>query len=142
MLAASLQVLRRLTAPFTIVLALGAACWLIGGLAWLAQLERSEFADAIGARLGIERLSQYPTLVTLCDALNKRHGTIHTDSRSKVATALIYFNDTWPDTSDGCLRFLSRIDDIDATVTDEVKPLFGNFVSEPRLFGATIRTRF
>lgn len=37
MLAASLQVLRRLTAPFTIVLALGAACWLIGGLAWLAS---------------------------------------------------------------------------------------------------------
>ncbi len=36
MLAASLQVLRRLTAPFTVVLALGAACWLAGGLAWLA----------------------------------------------------------------------------------------------------------
>jgi len=37
MLAASLQVLRRLTAPFTVVLALGAACWLIGNLAWLAS---------------------------------------------------------------------------------------------------------
>jgi len=36
MLAASLQVLDRLTAPFTIVLALGAACWLVGGLVWLA----------------------------------------------------------------------------------------------------------
>jgi hypothetical protein len=37
MVAASLQVLRRLTAPFTIVLALGAGCWLIGNLAWLAN---------------------------------------------------------------------------------------------------------
>jgi hypothetical protein len=95
--------------------------------ALIAEVESPAFADAIGAKLGIDKLSQYPTLVTLCDALNKRHGTIHTDSRSKVATALIYFNDTWPDTSDGCLRFLSTIDDIDKTVAPELKPLFGNF---------------
>jgi hypothetical protein len=37
MLAASVQVLRRLTAPFTVVLALGAGCWLAGNLAWLAD---------------------------------------------------------------------------------------------------------
>lgn len=37
MVGASLQVLRRLTAPFTIVLALGAGCWLVGNLAWLAS---------------------------------------------------------------------------------------------------------
>ncbi len=35
MLAASIQVLRRQTAPFTIVLAIGSVCWLIGSLAWL-----------------------------------------------------------------------------------------------------------
>ena len=39
MLAASLQVLDRLTAPFTIVLALGAACWLVGNLAWLLRYD-------------------------------------------------------------------------------------------------------
>ncbi len=85
------------------------------------------FASAVGTRLGIENLGQYPTLVTLCRALNKRHGTIHTDSKSKVATALLYLNSQWPDTSDGCLRFLSKIDDIDATVAPEVKPLYGEF---------------
>ena len=37
MVGASLQVLRRLIAPFTIVLALGAGCWLVGNLAWLAS---------------------------------------------------------------------------------------------------------
>ena len=37
MVLASMQVLRRLTAPFTIILALGATCWLIGNLAWLAS---------------------------------------------------------------------------------------------------------
>ncbi len=34
---ASVQVLRRLVAPFTLVLALAAVCWLIGNLAWLAS---------------------------------------------------------------------------------------------------------
>jgi hypothetical protein len=85
------------------------------------------FARAIGQRLGIDNLDQFPTLVTLCRLLNKRHGTIHTDSKSKVATALIYLNPLWPDTSDGCLRFLRKIDDIDSTVTPELAPLYGEF---------------
>jgi hypothetical protein len=85
------------------------------------------FASAIGQRLGIDNLDQFPTLVTLCRLLNKRHGTIHTDSKSKVATALIYLNPQWPDTSDGCLRFLHKIDDIDSTVTPELAPLYGEF---------------
>jgi hypothetical protein len=95
--------------------------------ALVEQLTTPAFADAIGRRLGIDNLGRYPTLVTLCRFLNKRHGTIHTDSRSKVATALLYLNTQWPDTSDGCLRFLSRIDDIDALVAPELKPLYGEF---------------
>ncbi len=93
----------------------------------IEDLTTPAVATAIGARLGIEHLGQYPTLVTLCRHLNKRHGTIHTDSRSKVATALLYLNDQWPDTSEGCLRFLSQIDDIDATLVPELKPLYGEF---------------
>ena len=95
--------------------------------ALVANLTAPAFARAIGARLGIEDLGQYPTLVTLCRYLNKRHGTIHTDSKSKVATALVYLNSSWHDTSDGCLRFLSKIDDIDATVAPELPPLYGEF---------------
>jgi 2OG-Fe(II) oxygenase superfamily len=91
------------------------------------DLTSPAFASAIGQRLGIENLDQFPTLVTLCRLLNKRHGTIHTDSKSKVATALIYLNTQWPDTSDGCLRFLHKIDDIDSTVTPELAPLYGEF---------------
>jgi hypothetical protein len=86
------------------------------------------FADAVGARLGIDNLGGYPTLVTICRHLNRRHGTIHTDSKSKIATALLYLNPSWPDTSDGCLRFLARVDDIDAAVAPEVKPLYGELV--------------
>lgn len=96
--------------------------------ALIEELTSPEFADAIGSRLGIEALDEYPTLVTICRALNRRHGTIHTDSRSKVATALLYLNESWPDTSDGCLRFLVRQDSIDDLVIPEVRPVYGNFV--------------
>lgn len=91
----------------------------------IENMTSQAFANVVGQRLGIEGLGDYPTLVTLCRLLNKRHGTIHTDSRSKVATALIYLNPQWPDTSDGCLRFLRRIDDIDSIVTPELTPLYG-----------------
>ena len=94
----------------------------------VADLTDPAVATAVGARLGIDNLGQYPTLVTLCRALNKRHGTIHTDSKSKVATALLYLNESWPDTSDGCLRFLKHIDAIDDMVAPEIRPLYGNFV--------------
>lgn len=95
--------------------------------ALIENMTSPAFAQAIGQRLGIDGLGQYPTLVTLCRLLNKRHGTIHTDSRSKVATALIYLNTRWPDTSDGCLRFLYRIDDIDSIAAPELVPLYGEF---------------
>ncbi|TBR39293.1 MULTISPECIES: 2OG-Fe(II) oxygenase [Dyella] len=95
--------------------------------ALVQRLTTPEFASAIGTRLGIDNLGGYPTLVTLCRSLNRRHGTIHTDSRSKVATALLYLNTQWPDTSDGCLRFLGSIDNIDDIVAPELKPLYGEF---------------
>jgi hypothetical protein len=95
--------------------------------ALIEDMTSPSFASAVGERLGIDNLGQYPTLVTLCRLLNKRHGTIHTDSRSKVATALIYLNAQWPDTSDGCLRFLQKIDDIDSIVAPELTPLYGEF---------------
>lgn len=91
----------------------------------IEQLTTPAVASAIGGRLGIDNLGRYPTLVTLCRHLNKRHGTIHTDSTSKVATALLYLNAQWPDTSDGCLRFLETMDDIDAMLAPELKPLYG-----------------
>src|SRR5882724_2741582 len=86
----------------------------------IAELTEPAVASAVGTRLDIDDLGQYPTLVTLCRTLNKRHGTIHTDSKSKVATALLYLNESWPDTSDGCFRLLKHIDNIDDLVAPEI----------------------
>ncbi|HEY6543536.1 MAG TPA: 2OG-Fe(II) oxygenase [Dokdonella sp.] len=95
----------------------------------VAELTSPGFGDAIGERLGIQGLGSKPSLVTLCRLLNLRHGTIHTDSRSKIVTALVYLNEDWPATSGGCLRFLHRIDDIDDLVVPEIRPLYGTLVA-------------
>lgn len=93
--------------------------------ALVADVTAPAFADELGRHIDVDRLSQYPVLVTLCRALNRRHGTIHTDSRSKIATALVYLAADWPATSDGCLRFLANDHDIDAVVAPELRPVYG-----------------
>jgi hypothetical protein len=95
----------------------------------VADLTGPSFAHELGARLGVPDLASRPTLVTLCRALNSRHGTVHTDSLSKVVTALLYLAPSWPDTSAGCLRFLARQDNLDDLVVPEVKPLYGTIAA-------------
>jgi len=41
-------------------------------------------------------------------------------------------NDSWPETSEGCLRLLRRIDDIDDLLVSEIKPVYGNMVAFKR----------
>lgn len=95
----------------------------------VSELTAPAFADALGERLGVERMSRYPALVTLCRSLNLRHGNIHTDSQSKIVTALAYLNAEWPHGAAGTLRFLARKDDIEAQVAPSVPPVYGNFVA-------------
>jgi len=97
--------------------------------ALVAELTSPTFSDRIGDLLGIDRLSQYPVLVTICRALNLRHGTIHTDSQSKVASALVYLNPGWAASHAGCLRFLSGGNDIEALVAPEIKPVYGTLTA-------------
>ena len=100
--------------------------------ALIERMIEPEFANAIGDNLGIENMSQYPTYVSISRTLQKRHGNIHTDGKSKIATALLYLNGDWASTSDGCLRFLNRIDDIEDTVVPEIQPIYGTLVAFKR----------
>jgi hypothetical protein len=95
--------------------------------ALVAALNRREVADALGAQIGLPQLGAHPTLVTLCRALNSRHGNVHTDSLSKIATALVYLEPEWPHGSAGALRFVARADDVDSLVAPEIAPIYGNF---------------
>ncbi|HET7843197.1 MAG TPA: 2OG-Fe(II) oxygenase [Xanthomonadales bacterium] len=95
--------------------------------ALVAALNRAEVADALGAQLGLPGLGSHPTLVTLCRALNSRHGNVHTDSLSKIATALVYLEPEWRHGSAGALRFVAKADDVDSLVVPEIPPVYGNF---------------
>ncbi|HEY2346325.1 MAG TPA: 2OG-Fe(II) oxygenase [Xanthomonadaceae bacterium] len=98
----------------------------------VGEITSPAFADSLGEKLGVPSMSKLPALVTLCSRLNRRHGTIHTDSRSKVLTALVYLNSDWPHGSPGCLRFLGRIDDIESLVAPELAPVYGNLAAFKR----------
>jgi hypothetical protein len=101
-------------------------------VAVVEALTSPAFASALGAMIDMPGLADHPALVTICRSLNLRHGTIHTDSRSKIATALLYLCPDWPNGSAGALRFLSRIDSIDALVAPEVPPLYGTIAAFKR----------
>jgi hypothetical protein len=98
-------------------------------VACVETLTSPEYARALGERLGVPDLDRYPPLVTICRHLNLRHGTIHTDSKSKIASALLYLTPEWPHGSAGALRFLNRIDSIDDLAAPEVPPVYGTLVA-------------
>lgn len=100
--------------------------------ALVEELRSPAFAQAVGQGLGLEGLDRQPALVTLCRSVNLRHGTLHTDSRSKLATALLYLNPGWEHGSAGCLRLLARGDDIQALLAPEIPPLYGTLVAFAR----------
>lgn len=92
-------------------------------------LRSPEFADALGEHLGVAHLGQYPTIAHLRKWSKASDGSIHVDSKSKVVTALLYLNETWPDTSGGCFRILNSPDSFDDLAAPEVKPLYGTFLA-------------
>ena len=65
-------------------------------------------------------------MIHLRSRCRPQDGRIHTDSRDKVVTGLIYFNEDWPHEG-GRLRLLRRPDDLEDMV-GEVPPLDGMLV--------------
>lgn len=100
--------------------------------ALVAEIRSHAFAERIGAALDIPDLATKPMLVHLSFLQNRRHGTIHTDSRATLATVLFYFSSDWQHGSSGCLRFLRSGRNIDATLLPEIKPLYGTMVAFKR----------
>lgn len=79
--------------------------------ALIAELRGPAFERLMEKKLGIE-LSCRPAMITVRGRCHNRDGRIHTDSKAKVATCLLYLNDIW-DESGGRLRMLRGNDDLE-----------------------------
>ena len=97
----------------------------------IAAIQGPEFTAAVEKKLGVD-LKGRPTMVTARGVSAARDGQIHTDSRTKVITVLIYMNNAW-EAKTGRLRLLRGPDDLEDVIA-EVPPDEGTmlvFKNEP-----------
>ncbi|NIA68733.1 2OG-Fe(II) oxygenase [Pelagibius litoralis] len=92
----------------------------------LAELQSPGVTDAFAEKFALD-LSGRPTMVTLRGQSRAKDGQIHTDSRSKLVTALIYLNSQW-ESDGGRLRMLNSPDDLEDYAA-EVPPQAGTLVA-------------
>ncbi|MGH6828773.1 MAG: 2OG-Fe(II) oxygenase [Rhizomicrobium sp.] len=85
----------------------------------VAAIEGPEFTRAVERKFGLN-LEGRPTMVTARGVSAARDGQIHTDSRTKLVTVLIYMNNDW-EAQTGRLRLLRRRDDLEDMIA-EVPP--------------------
>jgi hypothetical protein len=85
----------------------------------LKSLDTPEFRKILCEKFDVD-VMDLPMMVTLRGYSRKKDGRIHTDSKTKVLTILIYLNQDWPDAS-GRLRVLRGPDDMEDYV-DEITP--------------------
>ena len=99
----------------------------VGGAiaALIDELDGPAFRAAIEKKFDLD-LSGYPTLFTVRGMCGEGDGQIHTDSKTKIVTVLLYLNEAWaPD--GGRLRLLRGGENLDDVFT-EVPPDFGTLL--------------
>ncbi len=89
----------------------------------LDELTGTALRNIIADKFSID-LTDKPTMVTLRGFTTERDGVIHTDSKSKLITVLLYMNPHW-ETHQGKLRLLKNQHNLDDYV-EEISPLAGN----------------
>jgi hypothetical protein len=88
--------------------------------AFMDELQGAAMARAVGEKLGMD-LTASPTMVTVRGRSRAADGKIHTDSRTKLVTVLIYMNDSW-ESPKGRLRLVrseTNLNDVIAEVPPE-----------------------
>ncbi len=93
--------------------------------ALLEELEGPAFREAVEKKFGID-LAHRPTMCTVRGYLQKKNGEIHTDSKTKIITVLLYLNEGWDDEG-GRLRLLRNGRDLESYVA-EVPPINGTLL--------------
>lgn len=89
------------------------------------ELQSLELAAAFSEKFQID-LSSRPTTLTVRGRCRAKDGQIHTDSKSKLITVLVYLNEEWS-ADGGRLRILRQGNDMNDFVA-EVPPEFGTLL--------------
>jgi SM-20-related protein len=98
--------------------------------ALLSELEGPELASILSEKLGLE-LRDKPRMITVRKWSAGNDGRIHNDGEAKIATSLLYLNETWPEGDGGRLRVLRSETSFDDTAA-EVPPVYGSFFAFAR----------
>jgi hypothetical protein len=85
----------------------------------IGELDGPDFEKAIADKFSVD-LSGRPKMYSLRGYTRAKDGQIHTDSKDKIITVLLYLNDNWQQPG-GRLRILKNGHDVDDFVT-EVAP--------------------
>lgn len=85
----------------------------------IAELDGAEFERVIAEKFGVE-LDGRPKMYSLRGYTRAKDGQIHTDSRDKIITVLLYLNENWQH-SGGKLRLLKNGSNVEDYVA-EVAP--------------------
>lgn len=93
--------------------------------ALIDEMNSDGFRREIEGLFGVD-LAGKPIMTTLRGVMRDKDGRIHTDSKTKIITVLVYFNEDWQDEG-GYLRILRNGTDLDNYV-EEVPPKLGTMV--------------
>jgi SM-20-related protein len=93
---------------------------------FIAELEGPALRAAVAEKFAID-LTGRPTMITVRGQARAADGRIHTDSRTKLITVLIYMNESW-EPAGGRLRLLRSPDRLDDAVA-EVPPAAGTLLA-------------
>ena len=92
----------------------------------IKELESDDFKSILEDKLNVD-LNNSKVVTTLRGFSRSRDGQIHTDSKSKILTVLLYLNPLW-DNKIGNLRLLKENSNLDDYIT-EISSDFGNLVA-------------
>lgn len=95
-------------------------------LSFTKELVSEKFTKAVEKKFGID-LSSAPTMMTVRGRANENNGQIHIDSKGKVLTFLVYFNEEWT-SEGGRLRLLNDGQNIE-NYFNEIVPKAGTLVA-------------
>jgi SM-20-related protein len=93
------------------------------------DLNGSEFRAAVGRKFSID-LRGRPTMITVRGRCSEKDGKIHTDSKTKIITVLLYMNSKW-ESAGGRLRLLRSDNNLDDIVL-ELPPVAGTLLAFKR----------